>query len=197
MNTNIDELKYTTKSRELGYKGRLLEVYTDTVELPDGREVSYDVIDHKGAAAIIPVLDNGDILLVRQFRHAINSFTWEIPAGGRDSREEPFIETAKRELKEETGRTAEKFTFLVSINPVAAYSSEQIDIYVAEGLSAQGEQDLDDDEFIGVRAFSPEEIEKMIFDQEIRDAKTIASVFAYLQKNRVSAGEKNQMSAEK
>lgn len=182
--TDSEKWNYTTKSRELGYRGRLLEVYCDTVELPDGRDALYDVIDHKGAAAIVPVMDNGNILLVRQFRHAIGQLTWEIPAGGRDSREEAFLDTAKRELKEETGYTAASWEFLISMNPVAAYSSEQIDIYIARGLSERGAQDLDDDEFIHIRDFSCDEICAMIYNQEIRDAKTIAAVFAYLHRKQ-------------
>lgn len=163
----------------LKYKGTMLEVYQDRVELPNGNNALWDVIDHKGAAAVIPVMDDGRILMVRQYRHAIKKYTLEIPAGGRNSRTEPMEEAARRELHEETGYTAMEYEKLISINTVAAYSNEQIDIFVARGLTP-GSQELDDDEFIDVRPYSIEEICDKIYSLELCDAKTIAAVMAYI-----------------
>lgn len=171
--------------RELVHKGITIDYCEDTMELPNGHRVIWDHIDHKGAAAVVPVLPDGRIVLVRQYRNSIDRFTWEIPAGGLNSREEPTIEAARRELMEETGYTTQRpLEFLISLHSAPAYSNERIDVYVAEELLS-GERHLDEDEFIDVKAFALDEIERMIFAGEMCDSKTVAALMAYARKRRL------------
>ncbi|MCD8379422.1 MAG: NUDIX hydrolase [Lachnospiraceae bacterium] len=173
----MEELKRV--NRELIHKGVTIDFYADTMELPNGHRVIWDHIDHKGAAAVLPVLPDGRIVLVRQYRNSVDQFTWEIPAGGLNDRTEPMIEAARRELMEETGYTTEKpLEFLISLHSVAAYCNERIDVFVADELKS-GERHLDEDEFIDVQAFTLEEIQKKIFAGEMHDSKTIAAVMSY------------------
>ena len=164
--------------RTVKYKGSILNIYDDVIKTPDERVIHYDTIGHKGASAILPVLDDGRILLVKQWRNAIDRFTWEIPAGGRDSVDEPFEICASRELDEETGYTSETLSFLHTIIPVAAYSQERIDVYIAKNLK-KTQQILDDDEYINVKAFTLEELLEMIEKNIIQDSKTVASILKY------------------
>lgn len=166
--------------RTLVHHGAIIDLYEDRMRLPDGREEPYDFIKHKGAAAVVPVLPDGRILMVRQYRNAIDSYTLEIPAGGLNSVEEPTLDAAHRELEEETGYFAEKSDLepLISLYTTVAFCNEKIDIYVARNLK-KTEQHLDDDEYIEVKAFSIEELTKMVFANQIADAKTIAALMAY------------------
>jgi len=178
------DFDFPLKTRTLKYKGTLLEVYQDIVGLPNGNSAAWDVIDHKGAAAVIPVMDDGRILMVRQYRHAIGRYTLEIPAGGRNSRDEKMEDAAHRELEEETGCRSDSMELLISIHTVAAYSNELINIYTAHHLKS-GRQNLDEDEFIDVKPYSIDEISDMIFHQEIQDAKTISAIMAYRYKYKL------------
>ncbi|HCM91127.1 MAG TPA: NUDIX hydrolase [Lachnospiraceae bacterium] len=166
--------------RELAHHGSIVDFYTDTMKLPDGREEIFDFIRHRGAAAVIPVLEDGRILMVRQHRNAVDAYTIEIPAGGLDSPDEPTHECAYRELEEETGFYAERedVTFLLSFYSAVAYCNEKIDIYVARNLTRTG-QHLDDDEYIDVHAYTIDELTQMVFDGKIIDGKTIAGLMAY------------------
>lgn len=181
---------YERISRETVYKGHIVNFCEDTVKLPNGKTVKWDFIAHKGAAAILPVMEDGRILLVRQFRNAIDRMTWEIPAGGRNFLEdgslEPYIDCAHRELEEETGYKTDKanLEFLVSLKMAVAYCEEQIDVFIADHLCAS-KQNLDEDELIDVKAFSLDEIQKMIFDGTMQDTKTISAVMAYKAKKNL------------
>ena len=170
----------TRIKRELAHHGSVVDFYTDTMKLPDGREEIFDFIKHKGAAAVIPVLEDGRILMVRQHRNAVDAYTVEIPAGGLDGADGPTHECAYRELEEETGYHAERedVTFLLSFYSAVAYCNEKIDIYVARNLTKTG-QHLDDDEYIDVYAYTMDELTGMIFDGKIIDGKTIAGLMAY------------------
>ncbi len=160
-------------------KTKVFDYCKDTLKLPDGRTTVYETLIHKGAAAVVPVLDDGRILLVRQYRHSIGRVSLEIPAGGRDNRDEPFIEAAARELEEETGYKSDDLTHLISVVTAIAYCDEVIEVYVAKNLKPSA-QNLDPDEFIEVEAFEPEELSRMIFDGKIQDSKTIAAIMSYL-----------------
>nr|MCR5355903.1 NUDIX hydrolase [Lachnospiraceae bacterium] len=140
----------------------------------------FDFIGHKGAAAVIPVLDDGRILMVRQYRNAVDAYTLEIPAGGRATADEPTHECAFRELEEETGYFAkrEDVTFLLTMYTTVAFCNEKIDIYVARNLKKTG-QHLDDDEFIDVYAYTIDELKDMILKGDIVDGKTIAGLMTY------------------
>ena len=169
-------------NRELIYKGTIIDYYKDTMAIPNGNVVKWDHIEHKGAAAVIPVLPDGRIVLVRQLRNSVEKYTWEIPAGGLNGREEPTDVAARRELQEETGFTTdEALELLITIHTTVAFCNEKIDIYVAHGLK-EGLQHLDEDEFLDVKAFTVEEIKERIYSGQMTDAKTIAAIMSYCDK---------------
>ncbi|MBR4060927.1 MAG: NUDIX hydrolase [Lachnospiraceae bacterium] len=169
-------------NRELVYKGKIVDFYKDTMAIPNGNVVFWDHLEHQGAAAVIPVLADGRIVLVRQLRNSVEKYTWEIPAGGLDGKDEPTIVAARRELAEETGFTTdEELEFLISIHTIVAYGNEKIDIYVAHGLK-EGLQHLDEDEFLDVKAFTVDEIKEMIYSGKMTDAKTISAIMSYSDK---------------
>lgn len=172
--------EYKRLDRQLVKKAHIFDIYEDTLQLPDGKISQYDFLKHKGAAAIVPVLEDGRILMVKQFRNALDRETLEVPAGGRDSCEEPFLDTAFRELEEETGYRTEKenLTHLISIRTAVAFCNELIEVYVAEKLRPT-HQNLDDDEFIDVKPYELSELEQMIFEGKIEDSKTIACIMSY------------------
>lgn len=167
--------------RTLIHNGAIVDIYRDRMQLPDGSEENFDFIKHKGAAAVIPVMDDGRILMVRQYRNAIDSYTLEIPAGGLNGVDEPTRVAAHRELEEETGYRAdiEDVKFLISLYTTVAFCNEKIDIYVAHNLQ-KTHQHLDDDEFIEVEAFTTDELADMVFEGKIVDAKTIAGIMSYI-----------------
>ena len=135
--------------RELAYQGTVLKIYRDTV-IANGIEEVFDYIHHNGAAAVLPVTADGKIMLVRQYRNALDRFTLELPAGKVDSPDEPRIECAYRELEEETGYRTDKLEYLMTINTTVALCNEAIDIFVAKNL-IPSKQHLDADESIDVK----------------------------------------------
>lgn len=165
-------------SRTLKYEGSIIKVYTDGIKLPDGKVAEWDFINHDGAAAVVPVTGDGKILMVRQYRNALDRYTLEIPAGKLDSKDEPTLECASRELEEETGYKTENLEFLITLRTWLAFTNEKIDVYVAENLIPT-KQRLDDDEFIDVEAYTMEELKEKIFSGELQDAKTISALLAY------------------
>lgn len=169
--------KYERINRELIHEGSIIDYYKDTMKIPNGNTAKWDFIKHKGAAACVAVKDNGNIIMVKQYRNALERDTIEVPAGGINVGED--METAAmRELEEETGYRAEKSTFLISIRTTVAFCDERIDIYVAENLS-KTEQHLDEDEYVEILEFSLEELLEMIQNGTIQDAKTISALLAY------------------
>ncbi|MFA9375212.1 MAG: NUDIX hydrolase [Lachnotalea sp.] len=173
--------KYNRIKRELIHRGKIIDLYKDYVEIPNGTVAQWDFIGHKGAAAVVPITEDGKILMVKQYRNAIDQFTLEIPAGGLDGIEEPMQICAARELEEETGYRSDNLMFLISIRTAVAFCNERIDIFVAENL-IKSSQNLDDDEFIDVEAYEIEDLCEMIYDGRIVDAKTISSLLAYKNK---------------
>lgn len=165
-------------NRELVYAGSIIDFYKDTVQVPNGNIVKWDFIGHKGAAAVIPVRADGKILMVRQYRNALDRYTLEIPAGGLNGTDEPTKDAAARELEEETGYRSEKLELLITIRTTVAFCNEKIDIYVARDL-IPSHQNLDEDEFINVEAYDIDELAQMIYDLKIEDSKTIAALMAY------------------
>lgn len=157
------------------YDGTLLHVKCDKVLLPNGREAAREWIKHPGAAAVIPVLPDGRIILVRQYRYPVGQVTLEVPAGKLDVAGEDPLECAKRELSEETGYTAERFHKLTSIATTVGFSDEVIHLYAAEGLH-DGKQHTDEDEFINVVKVPLDEAVSMTEDGRIIDAKSIISI---------------------
>lgn len=156
------------------YEGRVFSLVREQVTLPNGREAQLDIIEHPGAAAILPVSEDRALLLLKQYRHAAGGFIWEIPAGTLDPGESPE-ECAHRELIEETGHKAGNLEKLASVTPVPGYSTEVIHIYLATDLSPAS-QNLDPDEVLSVHRLSPKEVREMLWKNEITDAKTLLAI---------------------
>ena len=168
--------------RQLKYQGAILKIYEDVV-LANGHKAHWDFIHHDGAAAVLPVADDGRILMVRQYRNALDRFTLEIPAGKLDDPNEPKIQCAYRELEEETGFRVDQLEYLMSLNTTVAFCDEAIDIFVAHHL-IPSKQHLDEDEVINVEPWELKDLEAMIYAGEITDGKTIAAIMAYARKYR-------------
>ncbi|MBE5963603.1 MAG: NUDIX hydrolase [Lachnospiraceae bacterium] len=164
--------------RELVYKGAIIDVYKDYVKIPNGNIAEWDYIGHKGAAAVLPVNEEGKIIMVRQYRNALNRETIEIPAGGLNSIDEPTKDAAARELEEETGYRSENITYLISVVTTVAFCDEKIDIYLAKDL-VKTQQNLDEDEFVEVEEYELDELCDMIFKGQIVDSKTVSAILAY------------------
>lgn len=170
--------KFDIQGKKLEHHGHILDFYTYELKVPNGNIAHWDVLEHKGAAAIIPVDKDGNIILVRQYRGAIDDLLLEIPAGGRDSVDEDFAVCAARELEEEIGYRSNEIHHLIDYHPAAAYTSEKIAIYYTEQL-IPSEQHLDENEFVQLESYSLDELVRMIADGEITDGKTIAGIMAY------------------
>lgn len=164
-------------NRELKYQGTILKMYEDTVRV-NGHEAKWDYIHHDGAAAVVAVTKEGKLLMVRQYRNALDRYTLEIPAGKLDAPDEPKIECAYRELEEETGFKTEKLEYLISINTTIAFCDEAIDVFLAEDL-IPSEQHLDPDEEIAVEEWELSDLLDLIYSGKMTDGKTVASILAY------------------
>ncbi len=158
------------------YQGRLLDLRLDRVRLPDGSEATREYVKHQGAAVVIPVLDNGSLLFERQYRYPLHRVFLEFPAGKIDPGEDAFA-TAKRELLEETGYTAQTWRHLGVMHPCVGYSDERIEIFLANGLQQQTAQRLDHGEFLEVFEMSLENALNAVQQGRITDAKTITGLF--------------------
>lgn len=164
--------------RELVHKGAIIDVYTDHMEFSNGHRADWDFIHHDGAAAVVPVLPDGRILMVKQYRNALDRETLEIPAGKLDASDEPGLECAGRELEEETGYRSDELDWLITLRTTVAFCNEKIEIYVARNLQIS-KQNLDEDEFVDVKAYTLEELKEKIYTGVIQDSKTIAALLAY------------------
>ena len=181
-NQNMEQPPVIRLDRQLKYQGNILKIYEDVV-LANGHKAHWDFIHHDGAAAVLPVADDGRILMVRQYRNALDKFTLEIPAGKLDDPKEPKIRCAFRELEEETGFKADHLGYLMSLNTTVAFCDEAIDIFVAHHL-IPSKQHLDEDEVINVEPWELKDLEELIYRGEITDGKTIAAIMAYARKYR-------------
>ncbi len=156
------------------YSGKLLHVWKDEVELPDGSQSVREYIKHPGAVVMIPVLPDGNIMLVKQYRYPMGMTQIELPAGKLDPGE-THLETAERELEEEIGYKAGKLTELTEIHPCIGYSDEKMWIYLAEDL-IQTSTNTDHDEFIELVPLSLEQAIEMVWTGQITDVKTIIGI---------------------
>lgn len=173
--------EYKRLERKLVARGTILDYYQDTMLVPNGNVARWDFIDNKGAAAVVAVREDGKILMVRQYRNALERETLEIPAGGLNERQEPTDAAAIRELQEETGYSCGRLELLNSIYTTVAFCNEKIDIYLARDLR-EGLQKLDENEVLNVEAYSVEELLEKIFRCEIQDSKTVCGILTYAAK---------------
>jgi ADP-ribose pyrophosphatase len=163
------------------YTGKVVILNVDTVQLPNGVTIDLETIRHPGAAAVVPVKDDGTVVMIRQFRHAAGGFIYEIPAGKLDPGEDP-LNCASRELEEEVGYRASSFELLSSIFTAPGFADEVIHIYKATGLT-KGRQQLDRDEVLEVVEMSLAQAITRIQDGTIRDGKTIVGLQAVYIRN--------------
>lgn len=182
-----ESLKEKTLKSELVFNGKFLHVWRDAVELPDGRHSFREFIKHPSAACVVPVLENGNLLMVRQFRYSVGQVFLEFPAG-KSNRGEETVVTAVRELEEETGYLASTVQLLTKIHPVIGYSNERIDIYLARGLTPT-KINRDHDELMELIEVPPEELRERIWSGEITDVKTQIAAFWFF---RSSLSAKNE-----
>jgi len=168
-----DLIEHTVSSEPV-YDGKLLHVRRDTVHLPDGHEAVREWITHPGAVVVIPVLDNGKLLFERQFRYPLRRIFIELPAGKIDTGEHP-LDTAKRELREETGHQARHWRHLATMHPCIGYADERIEIFWAQGLIYVGHQ-RDHGEFIEITEMSVADAMLAVQDGEITDGKTLSAL---------------------
>lgn len=172
---NFEKLTEEQLTSEEIFDGHVLHVYKDIVKLPNEKEATREVIRHVGAVGIIPMTDDGKVIIERQYRYPLDQVITEIPAGKLDSKAEDRLDAAKRELQEETGITADEWIDLGVYYPAAAYTDEKITIYLAKGLHF-GEQKLDDDEFLNIEAVPLEALVDAVMKGEITDGKTQVAV---------------------
>jgi len=160
------------------HQGRIFTVQIETVTLPNGHDLQAEVIRHPGSVVIVPMTDGGEILLVRQYRHAIGRFAWELPAGSLKP-DEDAMEAARRECQEEVGLIPSRLTRLGAFFPTPGYCDEEMTFYRADGLrepTAAETAQPDEDEDIEVQAFSLAEIRRKVATGEIIDLKTVAGI---------------------
>ncbi len=163
----------TMKSEKL-YEGKIINLRIDTVELPEKRYSKREIVEHPGGVGVVAITDDNKILLVRQYRKAVNRALLEIPAGKLEVNEEPR-ETAIRELKEETGFEAKNYNYLLEFYTSPGYTTEKIYLFLATGLT-EGSQELDDGEYCELEKYNIDDLLKMIDRGEIIDSKTIIGI---------------------
>ena len=168
-------LKETKVDGEIAYDGDFLKVQCDSVRLPDGKPATREFIRHPGAVVVLPIFEDGSVLLERQFRYPLDRVFIEFPAGKLDPDEDP-LDCAKRELQEETGYTASHWQFVCTIHNAIAYSNEHLEIYVARGLTA-GQSHLDEGEFLEIFKAPMADVMRWVREGKITDVKTVIGAF--------------------
>ena len=171
----MENLIETQLTSEEIFDGRILHLYNDTVRLPNGKTAPREVTRHVGAVCVVPLLDDGSVLLERQFRYPMDEVLLEIPAGKLNSKTEDHEAAVRRELEEETGYHARELIPLGKFYPACAYCDETIWMYLAKGLE-RGRRHLDDDEFLDVELIPLTELVRRVLAGEIPDAKTQIAV---------------------
>ncbi len=168
-----------TISSESIYRGKIINLKVDTVELPDGNTALRELVEHPGGVAVVAVDDSNNVYLVEQFRKPYNTTLIEIPAGKLEKGEDPLV-CGKRELEEETGLIAGNMMYLGECYPTVGYTNEVIRIFLATELNKTS-QNLDADEFLNVKTYHIDDIMEMIMNNQIKDSKTIVGIMkAYI-----------------
>lgn len=187
LRAGADRAERTVDSKTI-FRGRILNLRIDEVELPDGKRAAREVVEHSGAVVIVPVLANGNILFVRQYRHPVSEFLLELPAGKLDHEGENLEECARRELLEETHHSCGSIEKLSAFYTSPGFCDEKIHLFVARGLrdTRPAKLSCDSDEFISVADLTLAEALAMIQANEISDAKTILGILYY---NAMAAGK--------
>ncbi|WP_059103559.1 NUDIX domain-containing protein [Shouchella shacheensis] len=170
----VDHLIEKTLARKTLYKGKMIDVYLEDVELPNGKQSKREIIRHPGAVAVVALTSEGKLVLVEQYRKALEKAIIEIPAGKLEPGEEPK-KTAGRELEEETGYLASQLDFIASFYTSPGFADELVYIYEAKGLKA-GRVSLDEDEFVDLLEVTLEEAEQLVAEERIHDAKTCYAI---------------------
>lgn len=165
-------------SSQIVYEGKVFGIRRDEVIEPTGVRTTREMITHPGSVVVLPVLPDGRVLLIRQYRYAARQFLWELVAGRMDPGETP-IEGAARELREETGYRAKRYKIFLEFFPTPGFLEEKMYLLLAEGLT-HGEAEPEEDEKIVARAYTYKELDAMLRKKKLRDAKTIAGVLYYL-----------------
>lgn len=168
----------TVHQRRTVHIGRVFNLTVETVMFADGLTLDLEIIRHPGASAVVALTEELHVLMLRQYRHAVGDYIWEIPAGTFDDREAPLT-CAKRELTEETGYQARSWEPLGAVTPLPGYSDERIHLFLARDLTP-AVQRLDPDEILEVHTVALDRVARMIADGQIEDAKTIAALFRTL-----------------
>lgn len=159
------------------FNGKRVHLVIDELKMPNGNIAEWELVTHPGAAAIIPIDEEGNIILVRQYRNAADDYVLEIPAGGLEIGEDPKL-CASRELEEETGYRANQVDFLFKFYSSIGITDEIISIYVGRDLE-KTQQNLDEDEYVTIERYKLEELIDMIYNGELMDNKTISALLAY------------------
>lgn len=176
---DFSNLTETTLTSEEIFDGQVVHLYKDTISLPNGKPATREVIRHVGAVAIVPLTEDGKVIVEHQFRYPLDRVITEIPAGKLDNKAEDRLAAAKRELEEETGYLAGEWIELGDYIPAAAYCDEVITMYLAKGLH-MGTRNLDEDEFLNIKEVPLEELVEDIMQGKIADGKTqVALLKAY------------------
>ena len=166
-----ENLRERQTASELIFDGKILHLYRDDIALPDGNPAERELIRHVGAVCVIPVTDDGRVVMERQYRYPVDEIMLEIPAGKLDSKQEDHEQAARRELEEETGYLADEMTMIGKFYPACAYSDETIWMYLAKGLH-KGHIHRDEDEFLDVQLIPLADLVKEVLAGKVPDAKT-------------------------
>lgn len=167
-------LREETLSSQSVFDGKLLHVRSDRIRLPDGAQATREFIVHPGAVMVVPILDDGRLVMERQWRYPLGQVMLEFPAGKLDAGE-PTLQCAQRELLEETGYRAREWALAGALHNAIAYSNERIEIWFARGLTA-GERRLDEGEFLDLQLCSVDELDRRCAAGEVTDAKTLVGL---------------------
>lgn len=165
------------------FRGKIVNLRVDEALLPNGKTAAREVVEHNGGVCVVALTEDNQIFMVKQFRYPYGEVIYEIPAGKRDSKQEDPLACGKRELREETGMTAERFIPLGELYPSPGYCGEILWMYAAVGLKS-GENNLDEDEFLQVERLPLQRVVDMIMSGEIKDAKTQTAVLKVAELHR-------------